>query len=318
MRHKGIPGYYDEQKKIPTNFNRLTQQCCLFYTFIGELQIMKPILYTFFAVIIALQSFAGQKTNKEVNKIVGEGKMLYRSEKASWCGTDIFLEKNPNTDNVGGYFSYLNRDTSICIFFSKGDSPIVLGTIMFDSTYKTANAKTSFEERPFTKMEEDLYLLRSKTYKEIASDSLFKRYNKTQLNVVPINWNGEKRVYVLTGTNENNFVAFGNDYLLTFDEKDNLLSKKKLHHNIIVVDDSDKENVKFAFHGHNDETGPFITATDICTIMLYEKIAKWKQYYVISSEYVSIWDCAKDDLFVMTTKAWKKIGKDQSKRSKQE
>ena len=41
-------------------------------------------------------------------------------------------------------------------------------------------------------------------------------------------------------------------------------------------------------HNHQEETGDFITATDICTLMLYEKFAKWKNHIVVSKKYMSI------------------------------
>jgi len=68
-------------------------------------------------------------------------------------------------------------------------------------------------------------------------------------------------------------------------------------------------------HSHLPETGDFITATDICTLMLYEKFTTWKTHYVISKNYVSIWDCKKDDLVILTMQAWKRIIDDQKQRN---
>lgn len=70
-------------------------------------------------------------------------------------------------------------------------------------------------------------------------------------------------------------------------------------------------------HAHLPETGDIITATDICTLMLYEKFAKWKQYIVISRNYVSIWNCNTNTLFTLTRKVWDKISNDQVKRHKE-
>jgi len=62
-------------------------------------------------------------------------------------------------------------------------------------------------------------------------------------------------------------------------------------------------------HSHIPQTGEFITATDICTLMLYEKFAKWDQHLVIAEHYVSIWNCKTDELLILTKKAWNKIYK---------
>ena len=70
---------------------------------------------------------------------------------ASWYGTDIFLEKFADRrENIGGYFSYTDNDVSKCIFFSKSETPKVIGTISFDSTYNVNTAKADGSERDFT------------------------------------------------------------------------------------------------------------------------------------------------------------------------
>ena len=63
------------------------------------------------------------------DEILSEAKLLYYSEKASWTGTDVFLEKFPEKRNqIGGYFSYSEDNNHKCIFFSNDSMPIVLAT----------------------------------------------------------------------------------------------------------------------------------------------------------------------------------------------
>ena len=123
---------------------------------------------------------------------------------ASWYGTDIFLERySDRRENIGGYFSYTDADTSKCIFFSKGDDPKVIGTISFDSTYNTETASVSGAERVFTSNEFDLYTIRRKALDEINSDTLFKVFENTNLNLIPFIDKDGKKVYVLTGPQKN-------------------------------------------------------------------------------------------------------------------
>ena len=237
---------------------------------------------------------------------------------ASWYGTDIFLEKYKDRENVGGYFSYSDNNIAKCVFFSKGDTSKVIGTISFDSSYNVNNAQVDLTEREFTTNENELHLIRKIALKTINSDTLFKHYKNTNLNLIPIISNGEKKVYVLTGPKENGVVIFGNDYLLTFNANNQLVNKKQLHRNIISINYGNTKDttVVGTMHSHLPETGDFITATDICTLMLYEKFAKWQQHYVISKNYVSIWDCNKNILAILTKQAWDNINNDQKKRHK--
>lgn len=273
---------------------------------------------TLILAIATMRVFGQNDPTEDAQPIVAEGKLLYRSEMASWYGTDLFLEKYKNRDNIGGYFSYSDKDISTCIFFSKTDNPKVIGTISFDSTYNTQTAKTDLSERDFTAYENDIYLIRRLALSIINSDTLFKRYENTNLNLIPLVNDNEKKVYVLTGPQQNDIVIFGNDYLLTFDQENNLMQKKQLHRNIISVKYGEVEGkqVEETLHSHSPETGDFITATDICTLMLYEKFTKWERHNVVSKKYLNIWDCATDQLTVIPMDVVEKIMKDQEKRNK--
>lgn len=96
--------------------------------------------------------------------------------------------------------------------------------------------------------------------------------------------------------------------------------KKQLHKNLIPIyfGGKDKEGkpieAEIAMHNHLPETGDFITATDVCTLMLYEKFAKWKTHNVISQKYVNIWNCETNELTVVATEAIEKMSGDQEKK----
>lgn len=275
---------------------------------------MKKLLFLFVCSFLTVISFGQDKVEKETAAIVEEGKMLYYSEMASWYGTDIFLEKcSSRRANAGGYFSYTDNDTSKCIFFSKENDPRVISTISFDKTYNINTAKLDTAIRNFTKDEVDLYTIRKLALEQINNDTLFKKYNNTDLNLIPLIKNGEKKVYVLTGPKNGGVVIFGNDYLITFGKKNKLESKILIHNNLLVMDygklQREGKSIKGGVHSHLPSTGDFITPTDICTLMLYEKMAKWEQYYVLSKKYVSVWDCKKDQLATFTKEEWEKISK---------
>jgi hypothetical protein len=280
---------------------------------------MKRTISLIILLTITLIVSGQDKLEKKISAIIDEGKLLYRSEMASWYGTDIFLEKLENRKaKIGGYFSYTDNDLAKCIFFSKGDDPKVIGTIIFDSTYNTTTARIDSNEREFTKEENNLYTIRKKALAEINSDTLFKVYKNTNLNLIPVIKNDEKKVFVLTGPESNGVVVFGNDYLLTFDKNDNIQTKKRLHQNIIWTDfgslQKNGDKTVAGIHTHLPSTGDLITSTDICTLMLYEKFTKWENYYVISEKYVSMWNCKTNQLAAITKSAWDKINEDQKKR----
>jgi hypothetical protein len=127
--------------------------------------------------------------------------------------------------------------------------------------------------------------------------------------MIPIIINRHRRVYVLTGSHQNGVVLIGNDYLLNFDNDDEITSEEKLHKGLLVLQTANNNNKTqiASVHSHLPQYSPFITATDICTVMLYKKYTTWNQAIVISANYVSIWDCNKQLLALMTKEAWQKI-----------
>jgi hypothetical protein len=281
---------------------------------------MKKTL-TFLLTLLTISVFGQKNQEEQVLSIVAEGKLLYKSEMASWYGTDLFLERYPAKENIGGYFSYSENELAKCVFYSKSANPKVIGTISFDTTYRIEQAQVDLGERDFTGNENDLFQIRKIASEELKAnkDGLFKFYQNTSPNIIPLVNGTEKKVYILTGPKKSGVVIFGNDYLLTFDQNNILLSKKQLHHNIVIVpyaDETQKEVV--TMHSHLPETGELITATDVCTLMLYDKFANWSSHNVVSKKYVSIWNCKTDELLILPTKTVKKINKDQEKRHPEE
>lgn len=272
---------------------------------------MTRFILLLIAIATSVNIHAQDDTEKITDAIVQEGKKLYRSEMASWYGTDLFMSQlKYRHEEGGGYFSYANGDSTTCIFYARGDSSAVVATIIFDSTFNVNTASINGAKRPFTPTEYDLYTIRKAASAVIEEDtSLFKHYKNTQLNLIPFIDGDQKKVFVLTGTSKTGVVILGNDYLLTFDKANKLISKKALHRNIISVAYEKSGDIETfgAIHNHQPETGDFITSTDICTLMLYSRFAHWKQHYVISANYVSIWNCLSNELFTMTRAAWDKI-----------
>lgn len=273
-----------------------------------------------FLLMLSTVSASAQKNPTEkARPIVAEGKLLYKSEMASWYGTDIFLENYKDQNNIGGYFSYTENQTSKCIFFSKAGQPKVIGTISFDSTYDVKTASVDLSERAFTSHEKDLYEIRAIALSLARSDTFFRTYDNTNLNFIPLINNNKKQVYILTAPQQPGVVIFGNDYLLTFNKKNKLAGKKRLHNNIIPISYGEEEEgtqIEGAMHSHLPGTGDFITATDICTLMLYAKFAKSKTHSVVSEKYLNLWNCETDRLTVIAMDAVKKMDEDQAKQKK--
>jgi hypothetical protein len=255
---------------------------------------------------------------KEKQEILAEAWLLYNSERASWHGTDIFTERYPALrKKMSGYFSYTEGNEHKCVFYDQASPPKTLAIITFNDNFVLETAKVDTIARTLTKNETDLCTIREKVTQEVYKDTvLFKHYNNTNYNLVPLIVKEKKKVYIFTGPANTGQVIFGNDYLIEFDKKNAIKSKRALHKSIIPINYAKEGQKVTTMHSHLPSSGGLITATDICTLLLYAPYANWSQHYVISQEYVSIWECEKENLFIMTRKAWDKISEAESKRNK--
>ncbi len=266
-------------------------------------------------IAICISSIAYGQNSDE---ILAEGKLLYRLEKASWNGTDDFLSRFPDKRNsIGGYLSYESDSHEIMtIFFSRENNDSLLVRYQFDSIPNTPLEIDTLNLR-VTSLEKDLIEIRQDAIKRISSnsDNFFTFYKNTALNPIPLIQGKERKVFVLTGPQVSNLVIIRNDYLLEYDKKNSLKNKIQIHKSLLQYpykSDDPKNKLESTYHSH--VVSDYINSTDICTLLLYKDYVEWKQHYVMSKKYVSIFDMEKDNLAIITRKAWDKIYKHQNKK----
>lgn len=234
------------------------------------------------------------------NEITKEGRQLYQLELAAWYGTDFFLAGYSGDRNmVGGYFSYPDAGKTICVFFNKGNTPQILGTISYGSNFEKPNVDS--KTRAMTALEKQYFLLRATAIHTLDKDTFFVKYKNCIFTTIPLIEKGIKKVYVLTTTDLGGLIIFGNDYLMTFNEQNKLLSKKRFHNGVFTFNYINNNETTNS-HVHNTAAGSYITATDVCTLLLHSQFTKWKTYKVTSDLYQSVWDCGKQTLSIIRKK----------------
>lgn len=272
---------------------------------------MKNILTGLLLFLMSFGFVQSQDFDELSEPIVKEGKLLYKSEMASWIGTDLFMEKYPDKSRAGGYLSYTENGKNINIFFSRDEIPVVIASFSFDDDFNKNTVAIDIQDRNFTENEIKLYRLRLKTLEVVnESTDFFKHYQNSNYNLIPLSDEIGDRVYILTGPSVGGVLIIGNDYLLEFDKDEKLISKRAIHNNMIPFEFGKENGNPVTIHNHLPETGELMTATDICSLMLYGPYTSWGSHWVMSDKYVSIWDIEKQELFVMTREAFDKVVED--------
>jgi len=266
-------------------------------------------IFTLSFLLISLFAFS-KKPNGD--KELALGKQMYKLEKASWYSTDHFLATYPDKiDSIGGYLSYLGENDYVySIFFSRNDNYSILARYKFENTPNSVPVSVDTENTIAFENERNLIAIRQDAYKKLveSSDNFFQYYENTSYNFIPIISKSERAVYILTAPRENGYVLIGNDYKLSYNKKNEMVKKKKLHNSLITLPYSDSESeITTTMHSH--VISDIIDPTDICTLLLYKEFVDWNQHIVISKDYVSIFEMDKETLLILTRKVWDKMYK---------
>lgn len=273
-------------------------------------------------VLILAPAFAplsyAQSIDREKEEVLRMGHLLYRLEKAAWNGTDMVRAQAPEVmETVGGYITYPDGEFTHFTFYDRAEPPGVVASLSFDSTFNTEVAVADYSPRPLTEEELRLTVIRARGIIALQQDDSVLTYENTNLNMIPLVDKGQAKMYVLTGPSVSGVMVFGNDYLVAYDANDEATGVRSLHNNINPINyEVDGKPTKASIHSHNETTSRIITATDVCTLMLYGPYSGWDTHYVIGADYVSIWDVPKERLLVLTKNAWDKISKSQKKSEK--
>ncbi len=273
----------------------------------------QPLFLSFlFLIPLALSTSVFRlDLSKENAKIKKEAMALYKLERCSWVGTDYVLERYQDQNGpITGYFSIENNGSYTLVFFNDQESMKVVVSATFLGDDFDNDPSIDISPRELTKEESELYQIRKVVLEDLNSDENFTLYNNTNVNLIPIRYEGEFKVYVVTAPTITGAVLFGNDYEYRFSKSLKLKEKIKLHNNLIPVNYSNLEDstqVLLTIHQHKSPTSNLATVTDIMTLLLYQESANWEQHIIMSDEYVTVWNCKSSEVFTMTKDAWDKI-----------
>ncbi len=246
---------------------------------------MKKIFVCAFVILSQFVYSQTDMSEKEMNVILDsillEGNTLYKYEKVAWISTDIASEKPSVKNDFGGYLVYRLGDTLKTIILNhEGDA------VIYELVFTKDLDKPDFElskKRNLTTYEKELLSVKKTMVEQIVNgDYHLSTADDFSLNLILMPINNTFRLYIISGTSQNDVIPFGNDYLFIANKSGEIENWKKYHSRLIpayTVLFGDK--VTEITHSHL-KTEPFISPTDICTFMLYAKLCGLDSFSVYS------------------------------------
>lgn len=273
-------------------------------------------LITLFFLLLSLHLYGQKVPEKELAEIYAEGVKLFELEMASWVGSDIFVELEQAPRNAVGYFSYADGPKVVCLFYTDEKPSKVACTITFEEDFNPENAEVDLQSRELTAKEKKIHLLRERAISILMKDERVTYVENASLNLIPILDGKESKVYVLTGPKEHGKVLFGNDFMLTFNEKGDLKDFHAFHQNLMVVPAEVEEGAEASVHTHLASSGDLMSPTDVCTLLLYSESVEWNAHMVISDKFITVWTKGQNGLQAIPTKVIEKMKEIEEKEGK--
>lgn len=249
--------------------------------------------------------------------LLKEGIGLYEANLAAQVSSAFLVDKL-STENIFGSITYKKNDLLYSIFLSGSiKQPVVRYTFSFQLPFSPSTMKIDGQPRDLSEYEKSLYKMKKQILKMARKrKSFFTNYGDVALNPVFFQEENHTGVYLISSTHDPSFVPFGNDYLLFFNENSKLISKEKIHQNLIEIsavspDTLSDDQALASFHTHSELSSPYITPTDICTILLHMERVSWESHIVISPGFVSFFFPGQKVLEIITREEYEKMVPDE-------
>ncbi|NDV65127.1 hypothetical protein [Bacteroides sp. 224] len=219
--------------------------------------------------------------NQKLDSILMEGNQLFLHERASWTSYDLALENPKVKEHFESYLTYETRTAIKTIIIGYNDQKCI-AEYTFTEEF-TLPSSTKIETRDLTSEEKKLIEIRYKLMEQLDDDKYNIRIAEGfSLNFILLPFKNKYKFYILTGTAQPDVIPFGNDYLVIADKDGKIERFQKFHVGLFPNPTTFQgKTISEMVHSHSKNT-PFITATDVCTFMLYAPIYDIKSFAVYS------------------------------------
>ena len=228
------------------------------------------VVVSLFSSIMLAQTIEMSETElkAQLDSVLVEAHLLYKYEKAAWISTDLAKENKTVKKDYGGFFAYEEQEEIRVIILGKKSQNCIAEYSFANDFSKPKSVKT--DSRELSDKEKKLIEVREKIVDNLSDP----KYEVTipdgySPNLILLPFAEKYKLYIIMGTSQKDVIPFGNDYLFIADKNGEIENWQKFHSRIIPgYTKMNGNKVRELTHSHL-RTTPLITATDICTFMLY-------------------------------------------------
>ena len=238
--------------------------------------LLTVLLFLFSSILLAQKiKFSESKLNTQLDVVLKEGNLLYKYLKSKNVATDSALA-NPIFNKpypFWSYFTYKDNEQIKTIITMNNDKVCIAEYVFEDDFTKPKYVK--IEKRELSDKENTLIKMQIKINQQIPKPKYGVTFSYNYgcfANFLLVPDGNIYKLYIIIETDEENeedLIPFGNDYLFIANKKGKIKSWHNFHPEFIPWYPSDDGNKEIEITHNHLKNNPLITATDICTFMLY-------------------------------------------------
>ncbi|AYA36225.1 hypothetical protein D3Y59_03585 [Hymenobacter oligotrophus] len=237
----------------------------------------------------------------ERQQVLREGLALYEVERASWVSDDVLRAQPSLPLPPVTFLSYPTPDSVRTVFIAvAGNQPTVVLQVSYaKGQLQASQARARQTGRPLTEQEEKLFLVQQDVLKRRRKLTDNQSPAGTTYNVAVLDQGTAVKAYLLLGATTTGVVPLGADFCLTYGPDGKLQRTQKLHQSYVPLTPPPAgATVQASMHTHLPGFPGLITATDICTLLLYREALPptHQRHVVLGAESASVFELETQEL----------------------
>lgn len=275
---------------------------------------VQALVICFLLLSIGSSVRAQQLSQGIADNLLQEGYELYQLQLAG-VYSSRFIESNLSTELLTGTIVYPTADTIQVLYLSgQGKKTEVKYHFTFDRPVSDDFIRLAPSAEKMSDEHKKMIRIRQGVLKQLNKNkTLLDMYQDHPPSLVYLNSENFTEVFLFSGREAKGAVPLGNDCRMVFSPKGKFKELEKLHQNFIPIPGSDESEGEFdgyalsSMHVHSEASAPFITSTDIATILLYGNYVQWKSHLVFSDGYVTFMSIPDRKITIMLKEEFDRI-----------
>lgn len=273
---------------------------------------MKKMLL-FFLLISSVAAKCQKFTDLKMRRVFAQAMEFALIEATAYRGRYTFVPDTTVHHNIQGSFPIHDGNHYKLVYWKDSAAPVACGTVIFNRDVSSTSAVVDTALRPLKPEEARIIKMYQKVIKDVKNDKTILAIDNAHILGIPINTAWGRKFYIVWRPNDWRSLLFGNDYEYTFNTRDEIVSRIKMHKKVYLyhmesLDSTRMEKPLYGagFHEHGKEETLGALIADIGGMIYNNIFFRWKSFVLSDKDNVYVTDMGTLQLHQYTHRQFKK------------